>query len=275
MDYKINELAKLLGITTMTIRRYENHGYISPRRDESDYRHYSNNDISRIAEIRLLRKCGLTHEKIEELLGSPNSSILSVFRDHLAHLDSQISRLQFLRHWLKDNIEMIERTQEIGESFITFDNPPMYYVTYSIGEKLLKDANRLTTINGFMYSAEEVQLIRLYKRQDLSEGRQIPHRSWAIKEKDVSRLHLEGLVYDNPCVEYYPGKHCIYSTVTIPGELLTEPEKRETYIAGFLKRSEKYFQKNKLVPDGDAAVFVTDVLGETATFLVCLPAKPL
>lgn len=59
MKYKINKLAKILGVTTNTIRRYEKMGYIVPERDESDYRWYNGNDVPRIANIRLLRKTGL------------------------------------------------------------------------------------------------------------------------------------------------------------------------------------------------------------------------
>ena len=34
MKYKISELAKLLGVSTNTVRRYEDMGYISAVRDE-------------------------------------------------------------------------------------------------------------------------------------------------------------------------------------------------------------------------------------------------
>lgn len=46
MKYKISELAKLLGVSTNTVRRYEDMGYISAVRDEkSGYRYYNDDDI--------------------------------------------------------------------------------------------------------------------------------------------------------------------------------------------------------------------------------------
>ena len=46
MKYKIGELAKLLGVSTNTVRRYEDMGYISAVRDEnSGYRYYNDDDI--------------------------------------------------------------------------------------------------------------------------------------------------------------------------------------------------------------------------------------
>lgn len=308
MKYKISDIAKLLGITTMTVRRYEEKGYISPARNESDYRKYESQDISRIAEIRLLRKCGFSHEEIGGLIDSPQEKISDSLKEHLAELDSQITRLGFLRHWLKDNLEMLERARQIGDSFIFFDNPPMYYVTYSIGDSLLKGRDRLSTINSFMYVAEEVQLIRIYRYSDYMEGRYIPHACWAIKESDVKRLHLEDIIYDNPCVEYYPGQHCVYGTVSVTGgreikgsvsssdsngigklppssddseessgsvaSLGDDWDDREpefSLMDGFRRRMGEFMEKERLSFSGDIAVFMTDILGAISTFLICVP----
>ena len=59
MKYKIGELAKLLNISTNTVRRYENQGYIhAVRNEDSGYRYYDEDGVFDITNIRLLRKYG-------------------------------------------------------------------------------------------------------------------------------------------------------------------------------------------------------------------------
>ena len=68
MKYKIGELAKLLNISTNTVRRYENQGYINAvRNEDSGYRYYDEDGVFDITNIRLLRKYGFPHEKLLEM----------------------------------------------------------------------------------------------------------------------------------------------------------------------------------------------------------------
>ena len=54
MRYKISELAKLLGVSTNTVRRYEDMGYISAVRDEkSGYRYNNDDDIITVKNAKM------------------------------------------------------------------------------------------------------------------------------------------------------------------------------------------------------------------------------
>lgn len=65
MKYKISELAKLLGVSTNTVRRYEDMGYISAVRDEnSGYRYYNDDDIFSVMNAKMHVKYGFSHEQI-------------------------------------------------------------------------------------------------------------------------------------------------------------------------------------------------------------------
>ncbi|MBQ9604352.1 MAG: MerR family transcriptional regulator, partial [Firmicutes bacterium] len=194
MKYKTNELAKVLGVTTNTIRRYENNGYITPDKSiESGYRSYTQGDILKIGLIRLLRKCGFTHQEIESFNNKPNEEIRDLAQNKLDAIDRQIQRLKFLRHWLKDNIQMIDVCRDLGEGFTVMECPPVYYVLYSSGEKLLTEKERLKTITDFMYAAPEVQSIMLYREKDLKNGNVLPNLGWAIKEMDIERIGLQDI----------------------------------------------------------------------------------
>ena len=65
---KINEAEQILGITKANIRFYEKEGLLTPSRNESGYRDYSDADISRLKQIVILRKLGLPVTQIQEVL---------------------------------------------------------------------------------------------------------------------------------------------------------------------------------------------------------------
>ena len=66
----INEVCKLTGLTKKAISYYEKHGLVSPRKDNSGYREYSNNDIVVLNEISLYRKLDISIKEIKIIIKS-------------------------------------------------------------------------------------------------------------------------------------------------------------------------------------------------------------
>jgi len=65
---KINEAEQLLGITKANIRFYEKEGLLTPSRNESGYRDYSDADIRQLKQIVILRKLGIPVQQIRDIL---------------------------------------------------------------------------------------------------------------------------------------------------------------------------------------------------------------
>lgn len=65
---KINEAEQLLGITKANIRFYEKEGLLSPSRNESGYRDYTEADIALLKQIVILRKLGIPVQQIGDIL---------------------------------------------------------------------------------------------------------------------------------------------------------------------------------------------------------------
>lgn len=273
MKYKINKLAKILGVTTNTIRRYEKMGYIVPERDESDYRWYNESDVPKIANIRLLRKTGFTHQDIEMFLGNSRSEIKSISRKRLDEIDEEMRRLKYLRHWLKDNIQLLDTFDEMGDGFVTRENRTTLYVIYSDGEDLLCEEERLEPLHGFLYRVEEVQLITIYKQEDVENGVIRPHYALAIKEKDIERLEIPKEIIDSPYVEVYPCKTCVYGTISIPAVDIDNYDAQREAIMEFKERLTPYLEENDFVLDGDVAAYVVELLGSTIDYLICVPVR--
>lgn len=273
MRYKINKLAKILGVTPNTIRRYEQMGYIVPERDISGYRWYDSGDVPKIAMIRLLRKTGFTHQDIEMFLGNSRSEIKTISKKRLDLIDEEMRRLKYLRHWLKDNIQLIETFEEIGSGFVTRENRKTRYVIYSVGDDLLSEDARLKPLHSFMYNVEEVQLITIYKKEDIEKGIIRPHNALAIKEKDIERLNIPDDVINDPYVEIYPCQTCVYGVISMPADKIGDSETQKAVLGEFEQRITPYLRDNNFVLDGDVAAYVVELLGSTADYLLCVPVR--
>ena len=63
----IKEAESLTGITKQNIRFYEKKGLLTPQRNENKYREYSNEDIERLLQIKMLRKLDVPIEHIQRI----------------------------------------------------------------------------------------------------------------------------------------------------------------------------------------------------------------
>lgn len=65
---KINAVEKFLGITKANIRFYEKEGLITPSRTPNGYRDYSEEDLTQLKTIIILRKLGISVQQIADIL---------------------------------------------------------------------------------------------------------------------------------------------------------------------------------------------------------------
>lgn len=275
MRYLTSDLAKLLGVTTNTIRRYENSGFLNPKRDTSNYRWYEHYDISKTAMVRLYIKCGFSHEEIRSIIGNDSQSIRNICTERLQNIDNQIERLKRLRHWLKDNIQLMDRAQELKDSFYIMDCTALRYVVFSIGDEILNERGRLDTIKYFMYEAPEVKLMNIFKLDDLEKGSFIPYTAWTIKEVDVEKFNMRDIVNTNKYIEFYPSLKSLFGTIEISAQDVYDDKKTNQIRKEYLKKVKKYIDENNYRISGDMLEVLVNGLGNTVSILVCLPIAPI
>ena len=71
-DWSIQEIARLTGTTSRTLRHYDDIGLLPPTRVASNgYRHYDQGALLRLQRILLLRELGLGLPAIAEVVGAP------------------------------------------------------------------------------------------------------------------------------------------------------------------------------------------------------------
>ncbi len=106
---KIGQLADRCGVSTKTIRYYEDIGLLAePARTSSGYRNYSDDAVERLRFVRDAQATGLTLAEIAsvlELKGSGERSCghtMALIDEHLASIDRQIEQLAAARAQLAD-----------------------------------------------------------------------------------------------------------------------------------------------------------------------------
>ena len=95
MEYSIQELSHLSGVTTRTLRWYDQIGLLKPSRvAESGYRYYGKAEVDRLQDILYYRALGVELARVKECLDDPSFDRLAALRNHLAALEAKRERLE-------------------------------------------------------------------------------------------------------------------------------------------------------------------------------------
>lgn len=97
MEYTVQQLATLSGVTPRTLRYYDRFGLLKPARiSGGGYRMYSREQVDRLQQILFFRELGVSLEHILEMLSNPSfdgTTALKNHRDQLMQKRAQIDRL--------------------------------------------------------------------------------------------------------------------------------------------------------------------------------------
>lgn len=106
---QIGKLAKQLGITTRTIRYYEEIGLMGPsKRSGGGARSYNRDDILRLKFILKLKELGISLKEMQSLAETFDAhqqsfdtitpQVLEILDDNIVKIDEKVSRLSSLRN---------------------------------------------------------------------------------------------------------------------------------------------------------------------------------
>ena len=97
MNYTINELAKLAGISTRTLRYYDELGLLSPERIcTNGYRVYSRKEVGRLQQILFYRELGVSLNEISKIISSASFDGTASLHRHLEALIAKRKQLDRL-----------------------------------------------------------------------------------------------------------------------------------------------------------------------------------
>lgn len=97
MEYSINKLAKLSGVSSRTLRYYDEIGLLSPRRTSSNgYRIYGQSEVDVLQQILFYRELGVPLEEIKNIIWAQDYDSASALQGHLSALQSKKEQLERL-----------------------------------------------------------------------------------------------------------------------------------------------------------------------------------
>ena len=116
MEYTIKKLAEMAGVSTRTLRYYDEIGLLKPCRvNSSGYRIYGEKEIDILQQILLYRSMDIKLEDIQNIIANPNFNICQSL---IEHRESLISR----RNQLDQLILTVEKTIEYKKGEISMSN---------------------------------------------------------------------------------------------------------------------------------------------------------
>ena len=100
----IKDVCRECKLTKKAVEYYEQQGLISPKIEDNGYRNYTDEDISVLKEIGVLRKLGISIAEIKDILSSTNKSAALLRCKYRMDLEAEkaISKKKCLERLIKD-----------------------------------------------------------------------------------------------------------------------------------------------------------------------------
>ena len=97
MEYTVQKLGKLAGVSTRTLRYYDEIGILRPERiNSSGYRIYGEKEVDRLQQILFYRELDVSLNSIKEIVTDPFFNKVSVLREHREKLLKKRNQLDIL-----------------------------------------------------------------------------------------------------------------------------------------------------------------------------------
>jgi DNA-binding transcriptional MerR regulator len=152
MEYTVNKLSKLSGVSARTLRYYDEIGLLTPLKVvESGYRIYGSHELDVLQQILLYRELDFPLEEIKQILQSSDFDRQTAFLTHLSKLEAKRTRLDLLINSVQKSIaemkgEIIMKDKEKFEGFkksLIDENERKYgkEIREKFGEKTVDESN--------------------------------------------------------------------------------------------------------------------------------------
>lgn len=267
MKYKISDLAKLLDVSTNTVRRYEEMGYIrSIRDDNSGYRYYNDDAVFGILNARLMRKYEFTHEELDDMMNYSMAENIAAYELKMQEIESKIAYMKDVRHRIKDDL-LLMRKAEAGCELYEKLSVEQVYILFKENNKISSDKGRLKKVKEFLYDCPEIQRIYIMRKETLDKGGFELIPGIAVKEMDMERCHMT----ENEYTERYPSKMSIMGLASMPGDIQCYENDKEKVRDMIIGRHLEYIKEHNMhITDDAIAIVISRAMedGKEVTWLL-------
>lgn len=153
MKYSISQLSKLAGVSSRTLRYYEEIGLLLPReKGDNGYRYYYSRQVDRLQQIMFYRSFDMELDDIKNILNSDDFNQVTALESHLVKLENQKAKINRLIDSVNKTIMSLkgETTMSDKEKFAAFkqnivnENEKKYgeEIRKKYGDKTVDDTNK-------------------------------------------------------------------------------------------------------------------------------------
>lgn len=116
MEYTVQKLAKIAGISSRTLRYYDEIEILKPARiNSSGYRVYGEAEVNRLQQILFYRELGVGLRAIKEIVISPSFDGLKALREHREKLLEKRMQIELLIANVDKTIALTEGRMEMSD----------------------------------------------------------------------------------------------------------------------------------------------------------------
>lgn len=134
MEYTVQKLARLAGISSRTLRYYDEIGILKPARiSSSGYRIYGQAEVDKLQQILFFRELGLSLEQIRDIISEPSFDELKALKEHREKLLEKRTQLDLL-------IVNVDKTIAVNEGRITMTDKEKFA---GFKQKLIDDNEKM------------------------------------------------------------------------------------------------------------------------------------
>ncbi|WP_315168608.1 MerR family transcriptional regulator [Metaclostridioides mangenotii] len=109
MEYTVNKLSKLAGISSRTLRFYDEIELLKPSRvNSSGYRIYGEKEVNKLQQILFYRELGLKLDSIKHIVNSIEFDELGALKDHHKNLIEKKQQIELLLANVEKTIKLKE-----------------------------------------------------------------------------------------------------------------------------------------------------------------------
>ena len=230
MEYSIQELSRMAGISTRTLRYYDETGLLKPSRvTQAGYRYYGTPEVDRLQQILYYRERGFQLHTIQKILQDRDFDKLRAMEDHLLALKQRQEETaalirtveQTIRH-MKGECQMADREKfkALKKSLVQGNEIKFgAEARAKYGDAQADAANQnmmgLSEEDFARWQALEQQIL-----QELEAAVQAGQSADSEKGREIALLHRDWLRFTLP--GYTPAQHKGIAALYVADERFTQ-----------------------------------------------------
>ncbi len=216
MNYRIGEIAKLMGVSIEAIRFFEKRGLVSPQRDEeSGRRTYNAVDYNILMRARGYSRFGFTLAEAAALIENCDlSDMAERFETQCTKLKEQIRFQELLLDCLRQRQRHLDRISGMVGQCVVEKSPQMYGILFRTNLDITKDETLREQARRWGEYKPFAETLLSYPVETLcGRGRNYFHGLCMMEE-----FAREFGVTDDPDVICFPAQRAVFSVECIPYE---------------------------------------------------------